>query len=222
MTTKVCLFFDKANDWLFDHFDDETFAALRDRFSFTRTHDLSDVKGFDLVFLLGCTRVVDTSVLQRNGLCLVVHESDLPKGRGFAPVQWQVLQGKKDIPVRLLEAIEDVDAGDIYARGTIRLEGWELFDDIRKAQAEETVGIILRFLESYPDVKPEPQTGEPTFFRRRENTDNELDVDATIREQFDLLRLGNNEAWPSHFTLNGHRYLVKIYHDDADTGKCNG
>jgi len=52
---------------------------------------------------------------------LVVHESDLPRGKGFAPVKWQILDGKKEIPVCLLETTEQVDSGDILGKYTFNL-----------------------------------------------------------------------------------------------------
>ena len=51
---------------------------------------------FDILFILGYTRFLSSNFLRKNSLNLVVHESDLPKGRGLAPVQWQLLKNKKD------------------------------------------------------------------------------------------------------------------------------
>ena len=57
---------------------------------------------------------------------LVVHESELPKGHGWAPMTWQILEGKKQIPVTLLEAQNAVDSGQVYLREYIELKGTEL------------------------------------------------------------------------------------------------
>ena len=46
-------------------------------------------------FMLGCTRIISKEKLILNQHNLVVHESGLPKGRGFAPMTWQILKGKK-------------------------------------------------------------------------------------------------------------------------------
>ena len=58
--------------------------------------------------------------------------SDLPEGRGFAPVQWQVLEGKADINVCLLEISEEVDAGNILDEMILSLDGSELYEEIKK------------------------------------------------------------------------------------------
>ncbi len=41
-------------------------------------------------FFLGCSKIAGPDVLNRNKYNLVVHESALPKGKGFAPVAWQI------------------------------------------------------------------------------------------------------------------------------------
>ena len=51
----------------------------------------------------------------------VVHPSKLPKGKGFSPLAWQILDGLNNIPVTLFEAVEKVDAGEIYLVDYIKL-----------------------------------------------------------------------------------------------------
>ena len=40
-----------------------------------------------------------------------------------------------------------------------------------------------------------------------------LDLSA-IKDNFNLLRIGNNEAWPSFFIYKGNKYIIKIYQDN--------
>ena len=46
------------------------------------------------MFVIGYTKILPKEFLEGNKLVLVIHESDLPKGKGFSPVQWQILEGK--------------------------------------------------------------------------------------------------------------------------------
>ncbi len=167
----------------------------------------------DVAFFLGCTGLAKKEVLGKHRLNLVVHESALPAGRGFAPMTWQVLAGHTVIPVVLLEAIEGVDAGDIYLRDEIPLNGYELCDELRHLQGEKTIELCLRFMHSYPHVSPQAQTGEGSFFTRRTSDDSRLDPDRTLRAQFNLLRVVDNERYPAFFEIDGHRYVVKILRD---------
>ena len=60
--------------------------------SLARKH--SEVKG-DILFILGCKNLLNKSVLIKNKFNLVIHESNLPKGKGMNPVSNQILKNKK-------------------------------------------------------------------------------------------------------------------------------
>tara|TARA_Y100001934_G_C12314957_1_gene756901 strand:+ start:948 stop:1583 length:636 start_codon:yes stop_codon:yes gene_type:complete len=205
---KIAFLFDKTNDWLCQYFP-ERFKASQ-IFNVHVFYEEEEIRGFDLVFVLGYTKILKGEILSSNKLLLVIHESDLPEGRGFAPVQWQILEGKADITVCLLEISDEVDAGNILGKVILSLDGSELYEEIRKKQAVITFELITRFLEKYPNFVSEPQQGTPTFYRRRDPSDSQLDLDKTIRDQFNLLRICNNEEWPAFFELDGVRYTIKI------------
>jgi methionyl-tRNA formyltransferase len=161
-------------------------------------------------FLLGCTRILDEKTLNKNQHNLVVHESDLPKGKGFAPMAWQILEGKEKIPVYLIEASNHVDSGHIWLRDQIILFGHELCEDWRQLQGDKTIELCLRFVSEYDALKPAEQCGESTYYRRRNAADSQIDLDKTIREQINLLRIVDNERYPAYFFINGFKYEIKI------------
>ena len=204
----VAFLFDKTNDWLSQYFPLAFKAPQASKIHVF--YEEEKIRGFDLVFVLGYTKVLKGEILSSNKLLLVVHESDLPKGRGFAPVQWQILEGKADITVCLLEISDEVDAGNIFGKMNLSLDGSELYGEIRKKQAVITFELISSFLERYPNLNFEMQQGKPTFYRRRNPSDSQLDLDKTIRDQFNLLRICNNNDWPAFFELDGVRYTIKI------------
>ena len=209
MPISVAFVMDPANDWLEPFVRAEDFS-LDGRYECDIVLDYEAVSAREIVFILGYTRIISNESLSRNGLNLAVHESDLPLGRGFAPVQWQVLQGARRIPICLLEAADPVDSGDIFLRHHFDLDGLELYSEIREKQARATTGIIREFLALYPDLPRQAQTGEPTHFPRRRPSDSRLDPDRTLREQFDLLRICNNDAWPAFFEIGGRTYALRI------------
>jgi methionyl-tRNA formyltransferase len=145
---------------------------------------------------------------------LVIHESDLPRGKGWSPLTWQVLEGKESIPITLFEASEKVDAGQIYLQENIKLDGCELVDDLRRKQGEATISVALKFVDNYATVTGKPQKGEETFYKRRGPSDSRLDLDKTIREQFNLLRVCDNERYPAYFEYGGKKYILKIFREE--------
>lgn len=208
----VALLFDPDNDWLYQDISEaRLFDALGAKYRFCVYFDSAAVRGFDLVFVLGYTKVLRSDFLEANKLTLVVHESNLPRGKGFSPVQWQVLEGKNEIPVSLIEATPEVDAGDILEKCVMRLDGGELLPDIRCRQAEATLQLMERFLSKYPRISRTPQNGKASVYRRRTRQDDRLDVNRSLADQFNALRIVDNEKYPAYFAINGHTYTLKIY-----------
>jgi methionyl-tRNA formyltransferase len=163
-----------------------------------------------VAFFLGCVNITPADVLARNQRNLIVHESELPKGRGFSPLTWQILEGAKRIPICLLEAVEGVDAGPVIYRDVIEFEGHELVNELRSKLGDKTRSLCRRFLAETVPPPGDPQVGEGTYYARRRPTDSRLDPACTIAEQFDLLRVVDNERYPAWFEYRGNKYKVAI------------
>jgi methionyl-tRNA formyltransferase len=208
---QVAFLLDRKNNWLEKYLLNSILIKYNSKFECKISHNHQEVNGQDVVFILGYTKILNADFLKLNTLNLVFHESALPKGKGFAPVQWQILEGAKCIPVCLIEAIKEVDSGDIIYKDTFELSGYELFEEIRVKQAEATIKAISGFLQIYPNFERQKQIGATTFYPKRGINDSELDINKTIKQQFNLLRIGNNEGWPSFFYFEGKKYFLKIY-----------
>jgi methionyl-tRNA formyltransferase len=164
----------------------------------------------DVAFLLSCTRLTSDAILRRNRRNIVVHASALPEGRGFSPVVWQILEGKNVIPITMIEASAEADAGDTLMSDEIVLEGHELNAEIRRRLGEKVVGLCRRYLDAPAPAVGEPQRGEGSRYRRRTPADSALDPHRSIAEQFDLLRVVDNERYPAYFDYRGKRYILTI------------
>lgn len=177
-----------------------------------------DVMGGAVAFYLGCINITPSEVMARNHRNLVVHASELPNGRGFSPLTWQILEGLNDVPVCLFEAVEAVDAGPVIYRDKIYFEGHELIDEMRATLGAKSVEVCCRFMtETIPPLGV-PQTGDGSFYPRRRPADSKLDVERSIAEQFQLLRVVDNQRYPAYLEWQGHRYAVLIKKIGPATG----
>lgn len=172
--------------------------------------DSRDVQIGEVLFILSCEKILKRDVLQKNNRNIVVHPSKLPKGRGWSPVAWQVLEGCDKIPVSLFEAEESVDSGNVYILDYIELKGTELNDEIKHLQGVKTVEMCLRFIDEYESIEGTPQNGEPSFYKKRTAQSSCMDIKKSIEEQFDLLRVVDNDRYPAHFFIRGKKYIIKI------------
>ena len=172
--------------------------------------DHADVAKDGIAFYLGCLKITPPNMLARNHRNLIVHESDLPKGGGFSPMTWQILEGRNDIPVCLFEAVEEADSGPIIYRECMKFQGHELIDEMRQRLGDLTVELCLRFLNEPVAPLGTPQSGEPTRYRRRRPKDSRLDPALSIVEQFNLLRVVDNKKYPAFVDICGRRYKLLI------------
>ena len=172
-----------------------------------------DIKASDICFLLSCTKLVNESVLALSKNNIVVHASDLPKGKGFSPLQWQIIEGYDEITLTLFEVVKAVDSGPYYLKGKIALNGGELYLELRCLLARKIIELCSEYVQKRDVLVPVQQTGRETFYRRRTESDDEIDINKTIAEQFNHLRIADNENYPAFFYINKKKYYLKIYED---------
>lgn len=207
---KITLLLDNPKSWMMPYAKKLGAACKKRGHSVSIVHDASKVSQGDVAFFLSCEKIVPKKIRDRNTHNLVIHESALPKGKGWSPLTWQILEGKNNIPITLFEAVEKIDAGDIYEAGVLKFKGNELVDELREKQGDASIRLALQFLDSYPPRKRKKQKGRSTFYARRNVADSELDPQKTLTEQFDLLRVVDNERYPAFFSHRGQTYVLKI------------
>jgi len=128
---------------------------------------------------------------------------------------WQILEGASRIPITLFEAVAQVDAGPIYLQRQIDLHGHELVDEWRALQARATIRLGLEWLDRYTEVigQARLQQGEASHYQRRRPADSQLDPQRSLAEQFNMLRVVDNQRYPAFFHWGGRRYSVQVRSD---------
>lgn len=209
---KITILTDNPDSWILPYVQILN-KELSKKHNISHVYSTDDVKSGDILFLLSCEKIVKESTLELNKNNIVVHPSKLPEGKGWSPLAWQLLDNVNKIPISLFEAVNRVDSGDVYILDYIELEGTELNDTIKHLQGEKTIEMINKYVNEYPMIGY-PQIGKETFFNRRKEKDNELDITKSIDSQFNLLRIVDNDRYPAFFYKNGIKYTLKIFKDE--------
>lgn len=179
--------------------------------SATLVFDKADLPGGDILFLVSCSQMIREAEREKYKATLILHASDLPKGRGWSPHVWSILGGASQITVSLLEASEPVDSGAIWLKTKFALEGHELLPEINAKLFAAELWLMTQAVEQFETIKPLVQEGDPgAYMPKRSPADSQLDLDKTIAEQFDLLRIVDPQRYPAFFNYRGKRYLIKI------------
>ena len=172
---------------------------------------VAEVTRGDLLLLISCSEIVRSPVRGRFGKVLVIHAADVPMGRGFAPLNWQIIEGKQEIVVTLMEAADKVDSGDVWAKRTMRFDGHELFEELFETLFATELELMDFAVAEFATVLPKPQPPiEGSYYRRRGPEDSRVQPANTLEQIFDLVRASDPNRYPVFFEYRGHRYTITL------------
>ena len=110
----------------------------------------------------------------------------------------------------MINAEDQIDAGDIWQQKTILFEGHELYDEINARIFDAETELMSWATENIDQRKPSPQEGEGSYYRKRTPANSQIDPEKSIVSQFDLLRVADPVRYPAFFELRGHQYRILI------------
>lgn len=172
----------------------------------------SQLVGGEILFLISCSEIINANDRAQYKVCLVLHASDLPKGRGWSPHIWALVQGAEAITLSMLEAEDKVDSGRIWRKAHITVPKHALWDEINHLLFTAEVDMIDYAVQNYAIVTPQAQTetDQATYHPKRTPKDSQIDPHKSIAEQFDLIRVSDPNRFPAYFEHLGQRYILKL------------
>lgn len=138
----------------------------------------------DVIITLAYGQIVPQGLLDipRYG-CLNLHGSLLPKYRGAAPIQYALINNDKVTGMTLMEMVDKMDAGRMYAKKEVLIDEEDNSTSLFKKMAVAAKELILESLPLYIDGKlvgeeqDESQVSFcPTIKPEQEKLDLSLDV----------------------------------------------
>ncbi|MBI2823280.1 MAG: hypothetical protein HYX69_01165 [Planctomycetia bacterium] len=122
-----------------------------------KTRKITDRQAFDVIrrlapdviLCMGWRTLIPMSVLDavpRGGIA--VHDSLLPRLRGFAPTNWGLILGHDRLGATLFRLSDEVDAGEIYFQEAIVPESRESYSSVQEKIAEVAVRLFDRYLDA--------------------------------------------------------------------------
>lgn len=172
----------------------------------------SQLEGGQILFLISCSEIVKKEDRDKYGATLVLHASDLPKGRGWSPHIWELVNGADYITLSLLEAEDKVDSGRIWAKQRIDVPRHALWDEINELLFTAEVELIELAVTNFGRLSPHIQADAKgqTYYPKRTPEASRLEPSKTIAEQFNQMRVCDPDRFPAFFDYLGHRYILKL------------
>lgn len=157
----------------------------------------------DIVFFPHWSWVVPDEIIDKF-TCVCFHSTPLPYGRGGSPIQNMVLNGHRDSQVVALKMTNQLDAGPIYLRQDVSLIGGG--EEVFRRIYQTTISMMKSLLTFLPS--PTEQEGEVTIFTRRQSDDSKLDMDDSIDNIFDKIRILDVDNYPPAYIEIGDYKLT--------------
>lgn len=142
---------------------------------------------------------------------IVFHSTDLPKGKGWAPIYYTLARGEKKYTISGIIASDKVDAGDIVVKARFGIKDNYTADIIREWDFEIMIMLIKKMLNKFRDKKlaGTKQKGKSSWFPRRYPEDSEIKPGMKQRDLINHLR-ACEKRYPAFFYLNKTKYFVHI------------
>jgi len=132
--------------------------------------------------------------------CVCFHETDVPFGRGGSPIQNLIARGCKETKITALQMTQELDAGPVYLKWPLALDG--LAEEIFIRSAWIVAQMIKEIIINEP--LPQVQQGKAVKFQRRtpEQSMTPLKL-KNLDEMFDHLRMLDAAEYPAAFIEHG-------------------
>ena len=151
------------------------------------------------IFFPHWSHIVSNEILKIT-TCVCFHETDLPYGRGGSPLQNLIAFGHRKTVVTALKMTEELDAGPLYLKKPLSLEG--LAEEIFIRTSYIVAEMIKTIITENP--KPTEQVGKPTLFNRRKPSQSKVPMEKTnLLDLFDHIRMLDAEGYPKAYLESG-------------------
>jgi len=162
--------------------------------------------------------------------CVCFHMTDVPFGRGGSPLQNLIVRGHRKTTLTALRMAEEFDAGPVYIKEPLSLEGGA--EEIYLRAGRASAKMIQRIVRE--EMTPVSQEGKAVNFKRRTPAESEVRNPASLEVLYDFIRMLDAEGYPRAFLdYSGMRFEfsrpalydgrivadVKITRVNAGTGK---
>jgi len=127
--------------------------------------------------------------------CVIFHMTDVPFGRGGSPLQNLIVRGFLETRLSALRCTAEMDAGPVYLKETLSLDGSA--EDILRRAAQLMASMMLTIIKTEP--APVAQQGQPTIFKRRTPKDGDLRPLADTKAAYDYIRMLDADGYPPAF-----------------------
>lgn len=169
-------------------------------------------EGFDLLFAVSWRYLIPPVVYQRARIgSFALHDSLLPKYRGFSPTIWAMINGERETGATLFEMTERADEGAIVDQQGVEILESDTIAEVLERVTESYLRLLERNIAALLAGKWQSMAqdhSQASYCRKRRVEDNRIDWNRPTREVLNLVR-ALTRPYPGAFTsMNGGKVRI--------------
>jgi methionyl-tRNA formyltransferase len=148
-------------------------------------------EGVDLVFLCSYGKLLPQDLLDSPRLASInLHPSPLPRYRGAAPIERQIMDGCTVSAVTIIQMNGALDRGDILAEQEFEIASTDYRPDVERSVIWAGVPLACSVIERLAcgDVEGRPQVGEGSYARKLRAEDETIDWSRPVTQVYNQIR----------------------------------
>lgn len=185
--------------------------------------EILEVMKPDVIFVVSWRYKIDKELhsIPPQG-CIVFHDSLLPEYRGFAPMNWAIINGERKTGVTMFYIADEIDSGDIIAQNAVFIEP----EDDARTLNDKLTDVYIRMLEFHlPLIRDGKAFGMKqdhqlaTYTCKRKPSDGLIDWNKSALQIHNLIR-GLTYPYPgaySYTRIDLNKTIVRIWKSRVDT-----
>lgn len=164
---------------------------------------------YDLIVLWSYRKIIKNVPSGKN--IILFHSSDLPDGKGWAPIYYSIRSGLEYFTISGILADQRVDSGDIVVKAKFRIKDNYTAEHIRKWDHEISIILIKKILERFANgkIRGKKQEGVGTSNPRRKPDENRIELKSRFEQTINHLR-ACEKSHPAFFYYNQTKYNIII------------
>ena len=160
---------------------------------------------------------VNTNII-KNYNCICFHTAPLPYGRGGSPIQNLIKRNYKKTPLCALKMTNKIDAGPIFLKKNISLNG--NLDQIFERISSTIIKMVEILIKK--KIKPVEQKGKVFFFKRFKKKESEIKNEKNIIEIYNKIRMLDSEEYPkAYIKINKFKFYLSKANIRKNTLSCD-
>ena len=209
MKKKIC--------FLFNNIKEYNFKNLVKLYLPKKNFDISlstvfpkNFKSFDLIIPWSYKKIIKGKKKLSN--TIIIHSSNLPKGRGWAPIYHSVRDGHSDYTISSIFASKDVDKGNIIVKASFPILPEYTAKYLREVDTEISILLIRKIFDKWQNsqITSKKQIGIGSYHPRRFPKDNEVKINYSLKKILPHIRAVENNN-PAFFYFKNVKYIIKVY-----------